>query len=330
MEDSMKFSRIGRAGLIGALVLSLAALAAPVFAQTGQLKGKVMDAQNTPLRDALIIIIAKDTNRRIETKTDATGQWRQIGLPPGEYAITAQKDKLAQSFDVKLGVETKEVNFSLEPGGGGGKAAAEAAKKEEARRAGLMAKFAEGAELTNAGKFDEAIAKFDEVLKEHPKCAECYTNMGAIHSRRQDWSKAEEAYKTAIELNPELVDAYNGLANVYNAQKKFNEAQAMSAEATKRAGAGGAGAGNADALYNAGVIAWNANDFPKAQELFASAVKANDKHAEAHFMLGQAYLNTGKLPEAAKEFETYVKIAPNGPNAEKAKANFEMLKQYIK
>jgi len=326
----MKFSRIGRAGLIGAAVLSLAALAAPVFAQTGQLKGKVMDAQNTPLRDALIIIIAKDTNRRIETKTDATGQWRQIGLPPGEYAITAQKDKLAQSFDVKLGVETKEVNFSLEPGGGGGKAAAEAAKKEEARRAGLMAKFAEGAELTNAGKFDEALAKFDEVLKDVPKCGECYTNIGAIHTRQQDWPKAEEAYKKAIEANPDLVDAYNGLANVYNAQKKFNEAQAMSAEATKRATAGGAGAGNADALYNAGVIAWNANDFPKAQELFASAVKANDKHAEAHFMLGQAYLNTGKLPEAAKEFETYAKIAPNGPNAEKAKANFEMLKQYIK
>jgi tetratricopeptide (TPR) repeat protein len=324
----MKFSRLGRAGLIGTLVLSLSALAAPAFAQTGQLKGKVVDAQNTPLRGAVIIIIAKDTNRRIETKTDATGQWRQIGLPPGEYAITAQKDKLAQSFDVKLGIETKEVNFSLEPGGG--KAAAEAAKKDEERRAGIMAKFAEGAELTNAGKFDEAIAKFDEVLKEHPKCAECYTNIGAIHTRQKDWPKAEEAYKKAIETNPDLLDPYNGLANVYNAQKKFNEAQAMSAEATKRAAAGGAGAGNADALYNAGVIAWNANDFPKAQELFASALKANDKHAEAHFMLGQAYLNTGKLPEAAKEFETYAQIAPNGPNAEKAKANFEMLKQYIK
>jgi Tfp pilus assembly protein PilF len=323
----MKLSTIGRAGLIGVLALSLAS---PAFAQTGQLKGKVMNAQNTPLADAKITIIAVDTNKKIETRTDRQGDWRQIGLAPGNYTVTAEKDKLTQTFDVKLGVETKEINFSLEPGGGGGKAGAEAAKKEEERRAGIMATFAEGAELTNAGKFAEAIAKFNEVLKDVPKCAECYTNMGAIYSRQQDWSKAEEAYKKAIETNPDLVDPYNGLANVYNAQKKFNEAQAMSAEATKRAGAGGAGAGNADALYNAGVIAWNANDFPKAQELFAGAVKANDKHAEAHFMLGQAYLNTGKLPEAAKEFEAYGKIAPNGPNAEKAKANFEMLKQYIK
>jgi hypothetical protein len=47
-------------------------------------------------------------------------------------------------------------------------------------------------------------------------------------------------------------------------------------------------------------------------------------------MLGQAHLNLGKLPEAAREFETYLKLAPTGPNAEKAKSNFEMLKQYIK
>jgi tetratricopeptide (TPR) repeat protein len=326
----MSFSQIGRASFMGALVFSLAALATPAFAQTGVLKGRVVDAQNTPVRDAKVTMVAIDTNRKFEARTDRLGDWRQIGLPPGMYTVTAEKDKLTQTFEVKLGIETKEVNFSLEPGAGGGKAGADAAKKEEARRAALMAKFAEGAELTNAGKFDEAIAKFDEVLREHPKCAECYTNIGAIYSRQQDWPKAEEAYKKAIETNPELVDAYNGLANVYNAQKKFSEAQAMSAEATKRAGAGGAGAGNADALYNAGVIAWNANDFPKAQELFAGAVKANDKHAEAHFMLGQAYLNTGKLAEAAKEFETYTKIAPNGPNADKAKANFEMLKQYIK
>lgn len=328
----MTFSRNGRAGLIGALVLALGALAAPALAQTGMLKGKVVDAQNAPLRDAAITIVALETNRKIETKTDAKGEWRQIGLAPGTYSVTARKGKLTQTFDVKLGMETKDVNFSLEPGssGAGGKVSPEAAKEEEARIAGIKAAFAEGAELTNAGKFDEALVKFETVLTDVPQCAECYTNIGAIHSRKQDWPKAEEAYKKAIEINPELVEAYNGLANVYNAQKKFNEAQAMSAEATKRAGAGGASPGNADALYNAGVIAWNANDFPKAQELFAAAVKANDKHAEAHFMLGQAYLNTGKLPEAAKEFEAYMNIAPTGPNADKAKANFDMLKQYIK
>ena len=324
----MTVFRISRAAVLGALVLSLMAWATPALAQTGQLKGKVVDAQNTPIRDAKITMVAVETNRKYETKSDGQGNWRQIGLPPGVYAVTAEKDKMVQTFDVKLGVETKDVNFSLQPGAG---KMGDEAKKEAERVAALQAAFAEGATLTNAGKTDEAIAKFNEVLAIHPKCAECYSNIGAIYSRKQDWAKAEEAYKQAIQTRPDMVDAYNGLANVYNAQKKFAEAQAISAEGAKHgAGAAGGATGNADGLYNQGVIAWNGNDFPKAQELFLAAVKANDKHAEAHFMLGQAYLNTGKLPEAAKEFETYIKIAPTGPNAEKAKTNYEMLKQYIK
>jgi Flp pilus assembly protein TadD len=326
----MKGFRIGRAVMMSALVLALLGWAVPVLAQTGQLKGKVVDAQNKPVGDAKITMLAVETNRKMETRSDNKGEWRQIGLPPGNYTVTAEKNGMSQSFDVRLGIETKEVNFSLQPGGGGGHMSAEQAKKEAARVEGIKAAFAQGAELTNAGKYDEAIAKFTEVIGQVPKCLECYINLGAIYSRKEDWSKAEEAYKKALELSPDAVEAYSGLANVYNAQKKFKEAQAMSAEASKRGGAAAAGGGNAEGLYNQGVIAWNANDFAKAQELFAAAVKADEKHAEAHFMLGQAYLNLGKLPEAAKEFETYTKIAPTGPNAEKAKSNFEMLKQYIK
>jgi tetratricopeptide (TPR) repeat protein len=167
------------------------------------------------------------------------------------------------------------------------------------------------------------------VLKDVPKCPECYIGIGASNAAKKDYAASEAAYKKAIELDPNMVDAYNGLATIYNDQKKFTEAQAMSAEGMKRATAGGA-SGGADSMYNAGVISWNANDFPKAQEQFGAAVAANPNHAEAHFMLGRVYLNRGKLPEAAKEFEAYTKIAPNGPNAKEAATNFEMLKTYIK
>jgi tetratricopeptide (TPR) repeat protein len=322
----MKALHIGRAAIVSVLVLALLAVSAPAVAQTGQLKGKVVDGQNKPLADAKVTMLHVATNRKFETKTNRSGEWMQIGLAPGDYTVTAEKDGMTQSFDVKLGIETKEVNFSLQKGG---QMSADAAKKEAERVEAIKAAFAQGADLTNAGKYDEAIAKFNEVIAQVPKCSECYVNIGAIHSRRQEWPQAEEAYKKAIEVNPDAVEAYNGLANVYNAQKKFKEAQAMSDEAAKRTAASG-GSGSAESLYNQGVIAWNGNDFQKALELFTAAVKADEKHAEAHFMLGQVYLNLGKLPEAAKEFETYTKIAPNGPNADKAKSNFEMLKQYIK
>jgi tetratricopeptide (TPR) repeat protein len=315
------------------LVAGLAFVAAPAYAQTGQVKGKVVDAQNKPIEGAKITIINSEmVNRKFETKSKKDGNFLQIGLPTGNYKITAEKDGMTQSFDVRIGLDMKEVNFMLQPGGqaAGGQMSKEEAAKQAARVEGIKTKFAEGATLSNEGKYDEAIAKFQEVLVDVPKCGECYLNIGSVYAQKKEFDKSEEAYRKVLELNPDSVDAYNGLATIFNSQKKFDEAQKMSAEATKRASTGAGGAVNPEALYNQGVIAWNANDFAKAQESFTAAIAAKADHAESHFMLGKVYLNLGKLPDAAKEFETYTKIAPNGPNAKEAASNFEMLKSYIK
>jgi tetratricopeptide (TPR) repeat protein len=232
-------------------------------------------------------------------------------------------------FPVRVGLDQKEVNFVLKAGGDAGAASAEDIKKEAARRETIKTTFAEGATLTNEGKYDEAIVKFNAVIAEIPKCFDCYNNLGAIYTRKQEWDKAEEAFKKVLELSPDNAEAYNGLATVYNAQKKFKEAQAMSAEASKRLAASG-GAGNPTALYNAAVISWNSNDFAKAHELLTQAVKLDPAHADSHFMLGRVLINLGKLGEAATEFETYLKLAPTGPYAKEAQSNFDALKAYRK
>ena len=322
---------VSRTLAICALVLGVVAVASPALAQTGQIRGKVVDADNKPVEGAKVTLQAVDTNSKFELKTKKNGEYMQIGIPPGNYKITAEKDGLSATKNSHISLDVAEVNLTLAKGGA---ASADMSKedraKAEARVAGIKAAYSEAATLANAGKFDEAIAKFNEVLKDVPKCPECYIGIGASSAAKKDYPAAEAAYKKALELDPNLVEAYSGLATIYNDQKKFTEAQAMSAEAMKRATTGGAAGGGADSLYNSGVISWNANDFAKAQEQFAAAVKANPQHAESHFMLGRVYLNLGKLPDAAKEFEAYTKIAPNGPNAKEAASNLEMLKTYIK
>jgi tetratricopeptide (TPR) repeat protein len=321
---------VSRTLAICAMVLGLAVIAAPVSAQTGMIKGKVVDAEKKPVEGAKVTLQQVDTNSKFELKTKKNGEYMQIGVPPGNYKVTVEKDGLSSSKTTHVSLDLTELDFTLTKGGASTEGMSkEDAAKAAARVAGIRAAFSEGATLSNAGKHDEAIAKFNEVLKEVPKCPECYIGIGASSAAKKDYAGSEAAYKKAIELDPNAIDAYNGLATIYNDQKKFSEAQAMSAEGMKRATAGG-GAGSADALYNAGVISWNANDFAKALEQFTAAVTANPNHAESHFMLGRVYLNLGKLPDAAKEFETYTKIAPNGPNAKEAASNFEMLKTYIK
>ena len=78
--------------------------------------------------------------------------------------------------------------------------------------------------------------------------------------------------------------------------------------------------GNADALFNEGVILWNGGKIADAKTKFQAAIAANPNHAESHYQLGMSLVNEGKLKEAGDEFNTYLKMAPEGPNAATAKA----------
>ncbi len=157
-------------------------------------------------------------------------------------------------------------------------AAAADAKELAAKGAELKKLFEDGVAAGNAGRHDEAIEKFNAGVAINPKCYDCYDNIGFAHMQKKEYDKAEEAYKKAAEIKPDDAAAWNGLATVYNAQRKFDEASKASAKATELStnlsATGGAGAG-ADAMYNQGVILWNAGKVAEAKKQFEAAVQAN-------------------------------------------------------
>jgi len=305
-------------------VLVAAIIASPAFAQTtGMVKGRVLDEKGQPIEGAKITIESKDpgVNRTFTVTSNKKGEFAQIGMPPGQYKVTAEKEKLgAQSFDlrVRLGDPT-EVKFLLAPG------MTVASKEQQQKAAAVQAAFDAGVTASRANDYDTAIAKFQEAIGLLPNCFDCYYNIGQANTQKKDYAKAEEAFKKAIELKADYADAYNGLATIYNAQKKFDEAAAASQKAIEvgaaAAGPGGAaGGGNVNALYNQGVIAWNAGKAEDAKLRFEEVLKADPNHAASHFQLGMCLVNLGKLPEASAEFDTYLKLAPDGEFAAQAKA----------
>jgi tetratricopeptide (TPR) repeat protein len=170
------------------------------------------------------------------------------------------------------------------------------------------------------------------VIAGAPKCVECYTNIGTVNIRKKDYDAAEVAFKKAIEVNPNSVDAYNGLATVYNSMKKFDQAAEASTQAQKLAGAatgpaGTGGGASAASVFNQGVIMWNAGKIPEAKKQFEEAVKLDPKLADAHYWLGMANLNEGKMPDAATHFDEYLKLAPTGQYAEQAKGILTQIKK---
>jgi TolA-binding protein len=170
----MKGARISRGSIVVcALVLGLFAFSIPASAQTGQVKGKVVDEKNQPIEGATIVIeMTEGMNRKYQTKTDRRGEYVQVGLQPGQYKITASKDGMSQSFDQRIRLDAAQVNFTLKPGMTAGVSEADRKKAEEKANA-LKGAFAEGVTLSNDGKYDEAIAKFNEVIAGAQTCVEC-------------------------------------------------------------------------------------------------------------------------------------------------------------
>lgn len=237
----LSVSSCRRALVLACAVLVTVAMVSPVAAQsTGMLRGKVVDGADQPIEAAKVTIEYRDGISRTNiTKTNKKGEYTMVGLTPGNYRVTAEKEKVgAQAADsrVRLG-ETTELNFKLAAGGGA------PAKEEVAKAAAIRKVFDEGVAASRSGDSDTALAKFAEAITIVPSCYDCYYNMGYAYAQKKDYEKAEEVYKKAIEIKPEDHEVYNGLAQVYNVQKKFDEAQAASQKAVTLSMAGGAGGG---------------------------------------------------------------------------------------
>lgn len=323
----MMSATIRRTLTIAVLAVGLAFVAAPAAAQTGQVKGKVVDAKGEPIEGAKITLLNQQTNRTLETKTNRRGEYIQVGLAPGKYRITAAKDSLSDTVDVDIRLEMATHDFTLGGASKGGTVSKEDAAKAKAKADLATKTFNEGVALSNDGKSDEAIAKFQEVIAVIPNCVECYANIGTVQTRTKKYDEAEAAFKKAIELKPDFGEAYSGLANLYNTTKKFD----LAAEASKKAmelnsaaggaaGGAAAGGGGASAVYNQGVILWNAGKYPEAKAQFEQAVKLDPNMADAHYWLGMALVNAGDMAGAKPKFEQYLKLAPTGQFAETAKA----------
>lgn len=327
----MSADRFRRAIRVTAGVLAALAIAATASAQSGQVRGKVLDDKGQPVADAKITFEYKgDLNLKRETKTDRRGAFIQAGLNSGPWEVTAEKGDLKQTLTTRVSVgQMSELDFSLVPGGAGEAMSADDAKKLAALRKALEDKYVAAVALIDAQKYDEGAAALTALIAETGGCAICEAKIGEALWKKGDEAGAEAAFKKAIAADPKLPDPYAALASLYNQQKKFDEAAEMSRKATELSGAGGTAGGGASAsvVFNQGIIFWNQSKIAEAKAQFEQAIKIDEKFADAHYWLGMALVNEGKLPEAVASFEKYVALAPTGQHAETAKGIIKSIKK---
>jgi tetratricopeptide (TPR) repeat protein len=309
----------------GLCVVALVVVATPAYAQLGSLKGKVVDEAGKPVPDVDISLdFAGEMNLHFTAKTDKNGVWTRAGLvATGRWKVTAKKGDLIgviPNQEIYLGGAKEVADIVLRPTGGGSASGG----MDAAKKAAAVKVLAEVNTALAANDYDVALAKLTEATTKIDKCTDCFLRLGDVYTKKSELDKAEDAYKQALAIDEKSADAYEGLAIVYNTQKKFDQASTASAKATELRGA--SGGGDATSAYNSGVIFWNQGKIPEAKVQFQKAVQMNPTMAEAQYYFGMCLVNEGKVAEAKTSLETYLKLAPAGPNAATAKAILDSMK----
>jgi len=303
------------AGLLTSLIL----LAPSTEAQTGGVRGKVVDAEGKGIPEATVVIDdLGGTNSRFELRTNKKGEYIQLGLSPGPYRITVTKEGYeGRNVQARIGIGMATDIDKIEL-----RAAKPAAEEPGSAQQVVHDMFARGVELTQAGQLDEAAAAFEEILELQPGILEVHRNLGYIYAQQKDWAKAEASFLAALELRPGEPDFVAALARIYDESGQEEKARELIGRMASEHPE------NGTAQFNYGISLMRESRNEEAMSAFEAALAADPPALEAHYYLGTLLVGQGKVPEAIAHLEAYVASNPeNAQNAATAQGLLDALKQ---
>lgn len=169
------------------------------------------------------------------------------------------------------------------------------------------------------GQTQEALASATEAVKRDPKSAEAHNFLGLLYMSQSDYTKAVIELKEAVRLNPFFTDAHNALGVAYRETKEYDKALAELQIALK------------DKTYktpekvhlNLGHLYLEQGALSAATQEYERAVSSNPKYTLGYLALGTAYQKMGRRDEAVAQFRKVVELAPDTPEAQRAKQQIE-------
>jgi len=182
----------------------------------------------------------------------------------------------------------------------------------------LQQTLAAGDEAMKAGKYDEALAKYQQVQAEAPPEIQggVWAGIARAHAKLNQEPQMVEAYQKAIAQGKNKSQYAQELADYYFTKDKVQEGVQVLADVYKQ------GTEPVDqALFAAGAGYMKKNKKAHAQALFEETLKANPEHAEAQYEMGMIYFYDLKDPNRAKTALTkYTQVGKDAAHLDSAKA----------
>ena len=159
-----------------------------------------------------------------------------------------------------------------------------------------------------------SIAQFQKAIKEYPEYYEAYAQIAAADMELGDGAGSEEALRKSIDVSHQrYAEAYFALASLYLDAMRFADAEPVARK----------GAALDDSSWNGhyelACALYGLNRDAEAEPEGQAAARLQPDDAEIHLVLANIHIHLRKYPAVLEDLDAYLKLDPNGANANQAR-----------
>lgn len=319
VTSAQAFSRQCVAAGILAVALLVPGLPQSASAQVGSalidIRVRVTDVNNEqPITAAKVEILKFPDGILRQLFSDSLGQVEFAGVLSNQsYILRASKEGYLPSevpFDTFRGERSKQLFVSLRPiekkaptAPGDTVSATSLGAPPEA-----VKELREGLKMLNERKDAEgSLRYFRKAISIYPKYAEAHSLMGLAYLQMNSTAEAEIALRRAMQMDAKLLTAYYPLAALLQAQKRYDEAEALLNKGMEMDPQGW------QWPFELARCSVARNEWEKALT-FAQAARERPKPSpKVYLLLADLYSGMGQKDKAIAELEEFVRVDPQSP-----------------
>jgi tetratricopeptide (TPR) repeat protein len=299
---------------------SLAQQPKPTFAMQIQVQVRLPDGSAAP-QGALCELEVQNGQMLQQSQTDSSGKCRFEPSAHGIYKVLIkapgyldatqlldlQNSQTGMAFLVLRAIPGQEPPTAPNGGTGSTVSAIDLSVPEPARK-----EFDLGQHAIETHDLDGGVAHLKKAIELHDQFPQAYTLLGMAYNEQKKWKDAQGALEMAVQQDPKAVEAYFQLGTSLNrrndsagAVKALNQGLQLNPDAQDAAAA----------HYELARAYMAQGQWQDANPHAAKAVAMQPDVAQWHVLMGNIDLKKGDGQGAISEFQTYLRLEPNGSAA---------------
>lgn len=298
--------------LVVILMFSLSFGLAQEYKGKGRIIGYVYDQDGKPLEGVKVKLFFVSAKAGFGVVTNAEGRWIASWIRGGAWNIDFDKSGYIPkqiSIEVQEYGRNPEITINLDKVEG---LVITEELKEELNQGNL---------LFEEGKYEEAIAAYQEILVQYPDAYIINKNIGNAYFQMEKYDEAEAYYRKILDKEPQNSEILLLIGNCY--ANRGDKEQALlwydRIDFEK--------IGDPTVLYNIGTNYYNISRFEHALKYYRKAVELSPAFLDGLYQLGLTYLTMGEYQESIIVFENYLEHDPDSPRSTQVENFLDFLKK---